>query len=39
MLLLVEMCFEGMGPFERGFDMLMPGEMCFEGMGAVSKGV
>ena len=39
MLALGEMCFEGMGAVEKGFDVLALGEMCFEGMGAVEKGV
>ena len=39
MLALGEMCFEGMGAFQRGFEVLALCELCFEGMGAVEKGV
>ena len=39
MLALGEICFEGMGAVEKGFEVLALGEMCFEGMGAVAKGV
>ena len=33
MLALGEMCFEGMGLVEKGFEVLALGEICFEGMG------
>ena len=39
MLALGEMCFQGMGAVEKGFEELAPGEMCFRGMGAVEKWV
>ena len=39
MLALGEMCFEGMGAVERGFEVLALVEMCFRGMGAGEKGV
>ena len=39
MLALGEICFEGMGAVEKGFEVLALGEMCFQGMGAVEKGV
>ena len=39
MLALCEICFEGMGAVEKGFEVLALGEICFEGMGAVEKGV
>ena len=39
MLALGEMCFEGMGSVETGFEMLALCERYFEGMGAVEKGV
>ena len=39
MLALGEMCFEGMGAVEKGFQVLALGEVCFEGMGSVAKGV
>ena len=39
MLALCEICFEGMGAAEEGFEVLALGEMCFEGMGSVEKGV
>ena len=39
MLALGEMCFEGMGSVENGFEVLALCEMCFEGMGAVKTGV
>ena len=39
MLALGEICFEGMGAVEKGFEVLALGEICFEGMGAVEKGV
>ena len=39
MLALGEMCFQGRGAGEKGFEVLALGEMCFEGMGSVEKGV
>ena len=39
MLALGEMCFEGMGQLERGFEVLALVGICFEGMGAVGMGV
>ena len=39
MLALGEMCFEGMGGVETGFEVLALGEMCFAGMRAIEKGV
>ena len=37
-LALGEMCFEGMGAVQRGFEVSL-GEMCFQRMGAGEKGV
>ena len=39
MLALGEMCFQGLGELQRGFEVLALDEMCFEGMRAVEKGV
>ena len=39
MLALGEICFEGMGAVEKGFEVLVLGEMCFHGMGAFGNCV
>ena len=39
MLALCEICFEGIGAVEKGFEVLALCEICFAGMGAVEKGV
>ena len=39
MLALGEICFEGMGAVEKGYEVLALGKICFEGMGAVERGV
>ena len=38
-LVLGEMCFEGMGAVEMGFEVLALCQICFGGTGAVEKGV